>query len=48
VKVAQATGSWTAEEDAKVNSAFTNTSKKKWGKEYKTDWAAVADTAVSG
>jgi hypothetical protein len=37
-----ATGSWMPEEDAKLNSAVTNTSKKKWGTEYKTDWAAVA------
>jgi hypothetical protein len=33
---------WTLEEDAKLNSAVTNTSKKKWGKEYKTNWDAVA------
>jgi myb proto-oncogene protein len=37
-----ATGRWTLEEDANLTSAVANTSKKKWGKEYKTDWAAVA------
>jgi hypothetical protein len=37
-----ATGSWTLEEDAKLTSAFANTSKKKCGKEYKRDWVAVA------
>jgi hypothetical protein len=36
------TGSWTLEEDAKLTSAVTNTSKKKCGKDYKTNWAAVA------
>jgi hypothetical protein len=33
---------WTLEEDAKLTSAVANTSKKKYGKEYKTDWAAIA------
>jgi hypothetical protein len=33
---------WTSEEDAELTSAVTNTSKKKYGKEYKTDWPAVA------
>jgi hypothetical protein len=33
---------WTSEEDAKLTSAVTNTSKMKWGKEYRTNWAAVA------
>jgi hypothetical protein len=42
VKGTRVTGYWTAEEDAKLNSAVTNTCQKKWGKEYKTDWAAVA------
>jgi hypothetical protein len=37
-----AIGRWTLEEDAKLNSAVANTSNKKWGKEYKTDWPAVA------
>jgi hypothetical protein len=32
---------WRPEEDVKLNSAVTNTCKKKCGKEYKTDWAAV-------
>jgi hypothetical protein len=27
---------------AKLKSAVTNTRKKKWGSEYKTDWAAAA------
>jgi hypothetical protein len=35
-------GHWTLKEDSKLKSAVTNTSKKKWGNEYKTDWAAVA------
>jgi myb proto-oncogene protein len=38
----QAFRRWTLEEDAKLTRAVTNTSKKKWGKEYKTDWAAAA------
>jgi hypothetical protein len=33
---------WTVDEDAKLMSAITNTSKMKWGNEYKTNWAAVA------
>jgi myb proto-oncogene protein len=33
---------WTPEEDTKLTSAVTNIFKKKWGKEYKTDWVAVA------
>jgi hypothetical protein len=33
---------WTSEEDAKLTSAFANTSKIKWGKEYKINWDAVA------
>jgi hypothetical protein len=33
---------WTPDEDAKLTSAFANTSKKKWGDEYVTDWEAVA------
>jgi hypothetical protein len=33
---------WTLEEDAKLSSAFTNTSKKKCGKEYKTNWVAIS------
>jgi hypothetical protein len=39
---AGATARWTLEEDAKLTSAVTNTSKKKIGKEYKRDWVAVA------
>jgi hypothetical protein len=42
VKVKGVTGSWTPEEDAKLNSAVTNTGKKKYGKEYHTSWVAVA------
>jgi hypothetical protein len=33
---------WTVEENAKLSSAVANTLKKKWGKEYKIDWVAVA------
>jgi hypothetical protein len=39
---AMATGNWTPEEDAKLTRAVATTSKKKWGKEYKTDWIAIA------
>jgi hypothetical protein len=42
VKGARSTGRWTPEEDAKLNSAVTNICKKKYGKEYKTDWVAIA------
>jgi myb proto-oncogene protein len=42
VKGTQAIGRWTLEEDAKLTSAVANTSKKKWGNEYKIDWVAVA------
>jgi hypothetical protein len=35
-------GRWTTDEDAQLTSAITNTCKKKWGNEYKTDWVAVA------
>jgi hypothetical protein len=35
-------GGWTLEEDAKLTRAVANTSKKKRGKEYVTNWAAVA------
>jgi hypothetical protein len=37
-----ATGSWTLEEDAKLTSAVANTSKKKWGNNYKTDWVEIS------
>jgi hypothetical protein len=40
--VARATARWTTDEDAELTSAVANTSKKKWGTEYKTNWAAVA------
>jgi hypothetical protein len=33
---------WIPEEDVKLISAITNTRKKKWGKEYRTDWGAIA------
>jgi hypothetical protein len=33
---------WTPEEDAKLTSAVTDTCKIKWGKEFKTDWVAIA------
>jgi hypothetical protein len=42
LKGARATGPWAPEEDAKLTSAVTKSFKKKWGKEYKTDYAAVA------
>jgi hypothetical protein len=42
VKGTLATAQWRPEEDAKLNSALTNACKKKFGKEYKTDWAAIA------
>jgi antitoxin (DNA-binding transcriptional repressor) of toxin-antitoxin stability system len=42
LKCTRATGPWAPEEDAKLNSAFMNSRKKKSGTEYKTDWAAVA------
>jgi hypothetical protein len=37
-----ATGRWTLEEDAKLTSAVTNTSKKKHRGEYRTDWVAIS------
>jgi hypothetical protein len=40
---AGATGRWTLEEDAKLTRAVSNTSKKKWGKEYRTDWPAISE-----
>jgi hypothetical protein len=33
---------WKSEEDAKLTRAVTNTPKKRWGKEYKINWDAVA------
>jgi hypothetical protein len=42
VKRTQATDHWRLEEDAKLISGVTNTRKTKYGKEYRTDWAAVA------
>jgi hypothetical protein len=41
-RVARAAARWTTDEDAELTSAVENTSKKKWGKEYKINWAAVA------
>jgi hypothetical protein len=40
IKGTRATGLWTPEEDAKLNSAVTKTCKKKHGKEY--NWVAIA------
>jgi hypothetical protein len=40
--VTRATGRWTVDEDVNLTTAVANTSKKKWGNEYKTDWDAVA------
>jgi hypothetical protein len=37
-----ATANWTLEEDAKLTRAVANTSKKKWGKEYKTNWPKIS------
>jgi hypothetical protein len=34
---------WTLDEDAQLNNAVTNTRKKKWGKELRVDWVAVAE-----
>jgi hypothetical protein len=45
--MARAHRRWTPEEDAKLTSALTNPCKKKRGKEYKTDWVAIA-TLVPG
>jgi hypothetical protein len=43
VKDTRATGHWAPEEDAKLKCAvIANPCKKKYGKEYRTDWAAVA------
>jgi hypothetical protein len=42
VKGARATGHWRLEEDAKLRSAVAIAGKKKYGKEYRTDWAGVA------
>jgi hypothetical protein len=33
---------WTLEEDSKLTSAVANTSKKKYGKEFKTDWVTIS------
>jgi hypothetical protein len=33
---------WTPEEDAKLTTAITKTTKKKYGKEFRTDWAAIS------
>jgi hypothetical protein len=38
----RAIGRWILEEDAKLTGAVANTSKMWWGKEYKTDWVAIA------
>jgi hypothetical protein len=43
VKRTRTQSHWTPEQDAKLYSAVTNTScRQKYGKEYRTDWAAVA------
>jgi hypothetical protein len=39
----RATRRWTIEEDAKLARAVANTSKKKRGNEYKTNWAAISE-----
>jgi hypothetical protein len=38
----EATGSWTAEEDAELTTAVAKTKKKLWGKEYKINWPAIS------
>jgi myb proto-oncogene protein len=40
--ITRATGSWTLEEAAELTRAVATTSKKMCGKEYKTDWVAIA------
>jgi hypothetical protein len=40
---AGATGSWTLQEDTKLTRAVANTSKRKWVKEYKTNWPAISE-----
>jgi hypothetical protein len=37
-----ATGRWTIDEDAKLTNAVANTSKKKWGNEYKIDRVTIS------
>jgi hypothetical protein len=41
-RIIRMTRYWTPEEDAKLTSAVTETCKKKWGKDFKSDWAAIA------
>jgi hypothetical protein len=38
----RATGRWTLEKDAELTHAVANKSKKKYGKEYQTDWLAMS------
>jgi hypothetical protein len=38
---------WTSEEDTTLASAVANSSKKKYGKEYKINWAAIATLVLS-
>jgi hypothetical protein len=38
----RATARWTTDEDAKLTRAVANTSKKKHGKDYRTDWATIS------
>jgi hypothetical protein len=38
----RATARWTTDEDAKLTLAVANTSKKRHGKEYRTDWVVIA------
>ncbi len=40
---ATVTGRWTPEEDAELIIAVAKTKKRNWGKEYKQDWAAIAN-----
>jgi hypothetical protein len=38
----RATARWTTDEDVQLTTAVANTSKKKYGKEYRSDWVAIA------
>jgi hypothetical protein len=41
-RTTRATRRWTPAENAKLTSAITDTCKKKWGKEFKSDWDAIS------
>jgi hypothetical protein len=48
VKGARVPYYWTPKEDAKLNSAATNTSKKKYGKVYKMEWSEISALVPDG